>query len=241
MTKNDRPLALITGGAHRLGKALALSLAHQGYAILLHYHDSEFAAQETGSEIRAMGVPVHLIQADLSNDEGIHSLLEGLDTIPNKIKVLVNSSGIMRKNEVRSISSEEWDLTFDLNLRAPFFIAQQVAGRMSDGLIVNITDAGEGRNWLSHPVYIISKNALSSATRILAKALAPAIRVNAIAPGLVLASDEITSSEWEKLVNRLPMKRPVQIKDITSALEFLLQNESITGQTITIDAGYSLF
>lgn len=240
MTENDRPLALITGGAHRLGKAFALSLAHQGYAIFLHYHDSENVAQETGAEIRAMGLPVYLIKADLSTNEGIQSVMDALDAIPNKISVLVNSAGIMLKNEVRSISFEEWDRTFNLNLRAPFFIAQQIAGRMSAGLIVNITDAGEGRNWLSHPAYIISKNALSSATRILAKALAPGIRVNAIAPGLVLPPDEITSVEWEKLVNRLPMKRPVTMKDITSALEFLLHNDSITGQTITVDAGYSL-
>jgi pteridine reductase len=240
MTGNDRPLALITGGANRLGKAFALSLAHQGYAILLHYHDSENAAQETGAEIREMGLPVYLIKADLSAKEGIRSVMDQLDAIPHKISVLVNSAGIMLKNEVRSISFEEWDRTFNLNLRAPFFITQQIAGRMSAGLIVNITDAGEGRNWLSHPAYIISKNALSSATCILAKALAPEIRVNAIAPGLVLPSDKITSTEWGKLINHLPMKRPVMLKDITSALEFLLQNVSITGQTITVDAGYSL-
>ena len=143
MSINDRPLAIITGGAHRLGRALALSLAHQGFAILLHYHDSESDAQETGAEIQAMGVPFHLIKADLSTNEGIQSVIQGLDDIPNKVKVLVNSAGIMIKNEIKDISFEEWDRTFDLNLRAPFFLAQQVAGKMSEGLIVNITDAGE--------------------------------------------------------------------------------------------------
>ncbi len=240
MSKNDRPLALITGGAHRLGKAFALTLAHQGYSILLHYHDSENAARETETEICALGVPLHLIQADLSSQKGIQSVMDAMDAIPNKISVLVNSAGVMIQNNVRNTSFEEWDRTFNLNLRASFFLAQQVAGRMSNGMIVNITDAGEGKNWLSHPAYIISKNALSSATRILAKALAPGIRVNAIAPGLVIPPDEFPSMEWDKLVNRLPMKRPVKIKDITSALEFLIQNDSITGQTIMVDAGYSL-
>src|SRR5574340_1190735 len=98
MTENDRTLALITGGAHRLGKAFALSLAHQGYAILLHYHASESVAQETGAEIREMGLPVYFIKADLSTNEGIQSVIDALDAIPNKISLLVNSAGIMLKN-----------------------------------------------------------------------------------------------------------------------------------------------
>jgi NAD(P)-dependent dehydrogenase (short-subunit alcohol dehydrogenase family) len=240
MPDNGYPLALVTGGAHRLGKVFSLALARRGYAILLHYHESKDDAKETGEEIRALGVPVHLKQADLSTPDGIQSIVESLDSIPNQIKVVVNSAGVMHRQDVRNVSLEDWDHVQNLNLRAPFFIAQQFARRMSDGLIINITDAGEGKNWTSYSTYLICKNGISAMTRILARALAPSIRVNAIAPGLVFPPDEFPAGEWEKLVNRSPIPQPVPGNDIASALEFLLDNTSITGQIITVDGGYSL-
>ena len=108
------------------------------------------------------------------------------------------------------------------------------------GLIVNVTDAGAGRPWTGFPAYTVSKAALESLTHLLAKAYAPRIRVNAIAPGVVLASENVTQEEWERLVSRLPLKQPTAAEDVTAALEFLLKIESITGQTIVVDGGYSL-
>jgi NAD(P)-dependent dehydrogenase (short-subunit alcohol dehydrogenase family) len=108
------------------------------------------------------------------------------------------------------------------------------------GLIVNITDVGAQKAWSRYPSYTVSKAALESLTRILARALAPKIRVNAIAPGLVLPSDIVPPEEWERLIKRLPLKRPARTEEIASALEFLLKNEYITGQTIVVDGGYSL-
>jgi NAD(P)-dependent dehydrogenase (short-subunit alcohol dehydrogenase family) len=240
MQKNDYTLALVTGGAHRLGKVFALELARQGYAILLHFHESEDAANETAEEIREMGVPVFLLKADFTTPHGIQSITEALDSIEYSLKVLVNSAGVMQKMDFQQTTIDEWDQVINLNLRAPFFIAQLVAGRMSDGVIINITDAGVGRNWTSYSTYLISKSALSAVTGILAKALAPEIRVNAIAPGLVLPHGDFPVSDWEKLVIRTPMKKSVPIKDVASALEFLVKNTSVTGQMIIIDGGYSL-
>ena len=108
------------------------------------------------------------------------------------------------------------------------------------GLIVNVTDVAAQKSWSAFPAYTVSKAALESLTRVLARALAPTIRVNAIAPGLVLHSDVVTSEQWDALVARLPMRRAARLDEVTAALEYLLQNEYVTGQTLVVDGGYSL-
>ena len=235
------PLALVTGAAHRLGRAFALSLARQGYAVLLHYHQGMQDAYDTAEEIRALGRPVFLQPADLTQPEGIQTLLTLLDEIPHPLKVLVNSAAVMERADVSSLAAEAWDSTLDLNLRAPFLLAQAAAQRMTEGgLIVNVTDVAAQKSWSAFPAYTVSKAALESLTRVLARALAPTIRVNAIAPGLVLHSDVVTSEQWDALVARLPMKRAASLDEVTAALEYLLQNEYVTGQTLVVDGGYSL-
>jgi NAD(P)-dependent dehydrogenase (short-subunit alcohol dehydrogenase family) len=239
------PLALVTGAAHRLGKAFALSLARQAYALLLHYHSAEAEARQTAEEVRALGVNVQLVQADLAQPEGIQSLVSNLDTLfppPTfNLQLLVNSAAMMPVGHPRELTLEAWDSALDLNLRAPFLLAQEAAKRMTDGgLIVNVTDIGAQKAWSRYPSYTVSKAALESLTKLLARAFAPGIRVNAIAPGLVLQSDVVTPEEWERLVRRLPLKRAATLDEVTSALEFLIKNEYITGQTIIVDGGYSL-
>jgi len=238
---SDRPLALITGAAHRLGKVFALSLANQGYDILLHYHASEEAAYQTKTEIEAIGRRVFLSRSNLANSKGIDKLLAKLMTIPSKPRVLVNSAALMPSGNIQSLTPIEWDDTLGINLRAPFFLIQKLALIMeSGGLIVNITDVGTQKNWSRYPSYTVSKVALESLTKIFARALAPSIRVNAIAPGFVMQSEIVSSEEWERLVNRIPLKRAARNEEIALALEFLIKNEYITGQTIVVDGGYSL-
>ena len=141
----------------------------------------------------------------------------------------------------RELELQDWDSALDLNLRAPFLLAQQAAKRMTaGGLIVNITDIGAQKAWSRYPSYSVSKAGLESLTKLLARALAPNIRVNAIAPGLVLPSDVVTQEQWDKLVEKLPLKRAATLDEITSTLQFLINNEYITGQTIVVDGGYSL-
>jgi pteridine reductase len=230
-------LALVTGAARRLGKVFALTLARRGFDILLHFHEAEEAALQTKAEIESVGRRVILAQADLTNPTEIESLLSNIDSL----KVLVNSAAFMPSGNVDALSIENWDQSLDLNLRAPFLIAQAASRKMTEGgLIVNITDVGAQKTWSRYPSYTVSKAALESLTKILARALAPKIRVNAIAPGFVLQSDIVTAEEWQRLINRIPLKRPARAEEIASALEFLLQNEYITGQTIIVDGGYSL-
>jgi NAD(P)-dependent dehydrogenase (short-subunit alcohol dehydrogenase family) len=231
------PLALVTGAAHRLGKVFVLTLARQGFDIVLHYHRSQEAALQTQAEVESVGRRVTLSQVDLTDPAQIQSLVSPLEALD----VLVNSAAFMPGGNVDALTLENWDTSLDLNLRAPFILSQECAKKMSEGgLIVNITDVGAQKTWSRYPSYTVSKAALESLTRILARALAPRIRVNAIAPGFVLQSDIVSEEEWQRLMNRIPLKRPARTEEIASALEFLLKNEYITGQTIVVDGGYSL-
>jgi pteridine reductase len=231
------PLALVTGAAHRLGKSFALTLARLGYDIVLHYHSSTESAFQTKLEIESLSRNVTLAQADLTNPSEINSLLSTF----HSLDVLVNSAAFIPSGNVDALTLENWDTALDLNLRAPFLLARECAKKMTDGgLIVNITDVGAQKAWSRYPSYTVSKAALESLTRILARALAPKIRVNAIAPGFVLGSDIVPPEEWERLIGRIPLKRPARTEEVASALEFLLRNQYVTGQTIVVDGGYSL-
>lgn len=231
------PLALVTGAAHRLGKEFALTLARLGFDIILHYHRASDEAAQTKTEIEAVGRRATLAQADLTQPAEIQSLISKLDSL----NILVNSAAFMPSGNVDLLSLENWDASMDLNLRAPFLLAREAAQKMpAGGLIVNITDVGAQMAWSRYPSYTVSKAALESLTRILARAFAPGIRVNAIAPGFVLQSDIVPAEEWQRLIKRVPLKRPARPEEVASALEFLWKNEYITGQTIVVDGGYSL-
>lgn len=240
-----RSFALVTGGAHRLGRDFALSLARMDYDILLHFHSAEDDARRVKAEIEALGRQAHLLKADLSNPEEVHSIFEQITFIlrPSAfiLRVLVNSAAVMSAGHPRDLTLEDWDSALNLNLRVPFLMAQAAARLMtSGGLIVNVSDIGAQKAWSRYPAYTVSKSALESLTKVLARAFAPSIRVNAIAPGLVYPSDAVTPEVWERLTARLPLQRPARGEEIVSALEFLVRNEYVTGQTIVVDGGYSL-
>lgn len=242
------PLAIVTGGAHRLGRAFALTLAYQGYAVLVHYHRSSQDAAKTITEIKSFGVPAFSMQADLTQAEHVQalftlvdSLLSRSETKLSRLAVLVNSAAVMPRGDAKTLSIDDWDTALNLNLRAPFLCAQQAYGRMKPGgLIVNVSDIGAEKAWSRFPSYTVSKSALESLTKVLARSFAPAVRVNAIAPGLVLPSENASEEEWDRLVQRMPLKRTATTEEVASALEFLLKNEYVTGQTIVVDGGYSL-
>jgi pteridine reductase len=242
------PLALVTGAGHRLGREFALHLARQGYAILLHYNASFYDSEITAQEARLLGVPVFPIQADLKEEQQIQSMFVRVDAIlsdptsrVSRLGLLINSAAVMPRVDAFSMTAADFDDVIDLNLRAPFLCAQLACKRMtSGGVIINISDIGAQKSWVGFPVYSVSKAGLDTLTRILARSFAPSVRVNGIAPGLALASESMAPEEWEALVKRLPLQRAVLMEELLSALEFLIKNEYITGQTINIDGGYSL-
>ncbi len=154
------PLALVTGAAHRLGKVFALTLARAGYDIILHYHSSEEEALQTKAEIESVSRKVFLAQADLTDPQQIQYLVSNIE----HLDVLVNSAAFMPSGNVDALSIENWDTSLDLNLRAPFLLAQECAKKMSDGgVIVNITDVGAQKTWSCYPSYTVSKAALEIA------------------------------------------------------------------------------
>jgi NAD(P)-dependent dehydrogenase (short-subunit alcohol dehydrogenase family) len=241
LVESPPKLALVTGGARRLGRAIALELAVQGYAIALHHHHSTREAEQTAEEIRALGVAVTLFSADLTDADQVRALFAGVASLSNPLHVLVNSAAVMARGDLLTISADEWDRTLALNLRAPLLTAQLAVPLMrSGGLIINMTDVGAQRTWTGFPAYAVSKAGLETLTRLLASALAPDIRVNAIAPGLILPGEQVSEEGWQRLVNRVPLKRAGSPEEIAKTVAFLLHNEYITGQTIIVDGGYQM-
>jgi len=239
---DEPPFALVTGAARRLGRAIALGLAGEGFAIGLHYHHSPDQARQTAQEILAAGVPVSLYQADLADPTQIEAMFDEVGRNPAPLKVLVNSAAVMTRGNLRDLSVSEWDTTMALNLRAPWLCARHAARLMqhSGGVIINISDSGTRKTWTGYSAYIISKTGLEVLTRLLARTLAPEIRVNAVAPGLILPPEEMPAEDWQRLVKRLPVEKAGNPGDIVSAVLFLIRSNYLTGQTIVVDGGYQL-
>ncbi len=235
--------ALVTGGAHRLGRAIALALAEAGCDIALHYHTSTDKASDTAAQIRALGRRVIPIRADLRLAEGIDSLFRSLDDSFDGLDILVNSAATLDAVDLLGATEADWQRTIDLNLRAPFFCLQQAARRMrrrGGGAIVNLSDIAGLRPWPRYPIHSISKAAIEMLTRVAALTLAPDIRVNAVAPGPVLKPERMPTARWQGLGAKLPLRRPGGPEDVTHTVLFLLRNDFITGETVVVDGGDQL-
>jgi NAD(P)-dependent dehydrogenase (short-subunit alcohol dehydrogenase family) len=239
---SNPPFALVTGAARRLGRAIALGLSRRGYAIGLHYHRSQAEAANTAAEIQACGVPVKLFQADLLNPDEIRRMFDCVGQEPYPLKVLVNSAAVFKHGSLRDLSPASWDESMAVNLRAPWLCAQQAARLMegTGGVIINISDSGARKNWTGLPAYVISKNGLEVLTRLLARTFSPGIRVNAVAPGLIMPPEDLPEADWLRLVNRLPAQKAGDPANIVDAVLFLIDNKDITGQIIVVDGGYQL-
>ena len=240
-TGNSAPLAVITGAAHRIGKAIAVELAHCGYTIGLHYHHSEAAARQTADQLRAAGAAVELLQADLSDPAQIERLFDRLDQLPFPLKVWVNSAAVLDQGDLRTMKFGDWDATLALNLRAPWLCAREAAQRMpAGGVVVNLSDSGVRKTWTAFPAYAVSKAGVEMLTRLLAKTLGPAVRVNAVAPGLIMPAADQDEADWDRLVKRLPLREAGTPEDVAKAVRFLVESPYITGETIVVDGGYQL-
>lgn len=242
MNVESQGLALITGAATRIGRALAVCLADEGYQVGIHYHKSQKDALQLNADLESVGHSTLLLQADLTREEEVQAMFAQIKASGKPLKVLVNSAAVMIAKNLLETELEIWDQTLDLNLRAPWLCSRQAAHLMADGggIIINISDSGAHRSWTGYGAYIVSKAALESLTRVLARTLAPQIRVNAIAPGLILKSEGLPDTKWNELVNRLPLKQAGDPQDIVDAMLFLIKNHHITGTTLVVDGGYQL-
>jgi pteridine reductase len=234
-------VAVVTGSARRIGRAVAMCLAEEGADIVIHYRSSAQDAQSTVAEIEKLGRRSHAISADLNRVADIKRLFDEAAKQFGRLDILVNSAGNFLPSSIVSTTEEVWDASLDSNLRAPFFCAQAAAPllRRTRGTIINFADAGGLLGWPGYLAYSVSKAGVIMLTRVLAKELAPEVRVNAIAPGTITMPGDPPA--WEQdFVKRAPLRRSGSPSDIADAVLFLVRSEFITGQVLVVDGGRSL-
>jgi NAD(P)-dependent dehydrogenase (short-subunit alcohol dehydrogenase family) len=234
---------LITGAGLRLGRAIALDLAQRGWRIGVHYHASATAARQLVDDIAAMGGQAAALQADLARLEDLAPLVEACAERLGPVTCLINNAACFEWDSAETVDAETWAMHLDVNLRAPVFLTQTFARLLPEGVQANVINLIDQKVWRLDPAYFsytIAKSALWTATQTLAQALAPQIRVNAIAPGPVLPNRDQTEAEFERECRATLLRRVVSVDDVTSAVRFLLETPSITGQMIALDGGQHL-
>ena len=238
MPAPGRPVALVTGAAHRVGRALAVGLAADGYDIALHYHSSAAKVDEALDAITSAGGRATRFQSDLRVGDAPTRLVVDVMRSVGRLDVVVNSAAVMIRMPMGEITAGDWDKVLDLNLRAPFLIAQEAARHLPDGgSIVNIADLAAFETWPGYLPHGVSKAGIVYLTRALARVLAPRIRVNAIAPGTVLLPEHFDRTAAEHLTQTTPLKRDGTPEDVVQAMRYLLSASYVTGETIIVDGG----
>lgn len=235
-------VALVTGGARRVGRAIALALAGRRMRLAVHYHESTADAGAVVRAAEAAGAEAWAVRADLRQPGAPQALVDAVVAHFGTLDVLVNSAAVMRRTPLADATVAQWDETFALNLRAPFFCARAAAAVMAarGGAIVNIADLAGLESWPAYIPHGISKAGVIHMTRALARALAPAVRVNAIAPGTVALPADWTDADAARLVSTTPLRRLGDPADVARAVLYLLDADYVTGDVMLVDGGRSV-
>lgn len=234
-------VALVTGAAKRLGRAVALRLADEGADVVIHHRSSRVEAQSAVGEIEKLGRRAAAIAADLNSVGEIKRLFDETAKQFGRLDILINSAANFLPASIVSTTEEVWDASLDTNLRAPFFCAQAAAPllRRTKGSIINFADTGGLIGWPGYIAHSVSKAGVVMLTKVLAKSLAPDVRVNAIAPGTITMPGD--PSEWERdFVKLAPLGRTGTPSDIADAVLYLIQAKFMTGHTLVVDGGRTL-
>jgi NAD(P)-dependent dehydrogenase (short-subunit alcohol dehydrogenase family) len=232
----ERGWALVTGAARRIGRALALTAARAGYDVVVHHHNSDAAG--AAREIEALGVRARVVSADLADAAACQALAGG-----GELRLLVNSASLFEDDRISTLTPEGWDAAIAANLRAPVLLAQAFAKALPPGaeaLIVNVIDQRVLKPTPQFFSYAVSKAGLWAATRMMAQGLAPAIRVNAIAPGPTLRSIHQSADDFAAEASAAPLGHGATPDEIGQALAYLIDARSVTGQMIAVDGGQHL-
>ena len=235
----DGKVALVTGAGTRVGRAIAVALGKAGMRVGVHYYGSEKGARQTADEIVAAGSEARTLPGDLTDPATGPRVVEHMSKVFGSLDVLVNSAAVMLRTPVGEVLVEDWDAMFALNLRAPFFLSQSAARAMKDrgGVIINIADLAAFEAWRNYVPHSITKAGVVQMTRALAHALAPKIRVNAIAPGAVLLPEGATPEFRDKLISTTPLGRIGSPEDVAQAVIYLISADYVTGETLIVDGG----
>jgi NAD(P)-dependent dehydrogenase (short-subunit alcohol dehydrogenase family) len=234
----DRGAALVTGAARRIGRALAIAAAQAGYDVAVHHRDSAGDADETAQAIRALGRKAAVVAADLSDHP--ERLIEQARAALGPVTLLVNNASVFEDDRLQTLTRESWDMHMEANLHAPIALTQAFAAQDVEGLVVNIVDQRVFRPNPQFFSYSLSKAGLWWATRTMAQALAPAIRVNAIGPGPTLPSVHQSAGDFQAEAANVPLQRRASPGEIAAALRYLIDAPSVTGQMIAVDGGQHL-
>src|SRR5580765_6380361 len=231
-------VALVTGAAKRIGRAVAVRLAEEGADVVVHYRGSKEEAGEAVAEIEKIGRRAVAVQADLGDVSQIKRLIYEVGKQFGRLDILVNSAANFLPASIVSTTEQVWDASLGTNLKAPFFCAQAAAPllKRSRGTIINFADVGGLLAWTGYIPHCVSKAGVIMLTRCLAKELAPEVRVNAIAPGTITMPGD--PPEWERdFVKLAPLSRTGKPSDIADAVVYLATAEFLTGQVLVVDGG----
>jgi NAD(P)-dependent dehydrogenase (short-subunit alcohol dehydrogenase family) len=234
-------VALVTGGARRLGKEIALHLASLGADIAINCFSSVKEAEETRGLIEGIGRKAYIFIADVSKPKEVGSMVRGILEVFERIDILINNSAIFYKTDFLTLSESDWDSFMNVNLKGAFLCSQEVAKHFLSqgyGKIINIADVGGVRAWKGYTPYCVSKAGLIMLTKCMAKALAPFVQVNAVAPGPVLLPEGYT--ERESAIEGTLLKREGSPLDVAKAVQFLIETDYTTGEVVFVDGGSRL-
>lgn len=233
--------ALVTGAAKRIGRAIALTLAEQGCDVAITYRDSQREAERTVRDLAAFGVRSLAVRCDLGDPVAIDDTISKVADQFGRLDLLVNNAGMFESVSLEEITVEQWDRIFATNTRAPFLMARAALPhlRKVQGRIVNIGSLGGQHVWATHGHYCTSKAALHMLSQVMAKAWAPEVSVNAVAPGMIVQGE--IEEAYEHFARKTPMQRNGTAEDVAAAVLFFATSPAfITGQLLTVDGGLGL-
>jgi NAD(P)-dependent dehydrogenase (short-subunit alcohol dehydrogenase family) len=233
--------ALVTGAAKRIGRSLAMGLAAAGANVAITYRGSKAEARTTVAELEALGVQALAVECDVRSLQSVQAAVNSVIEHFGRLDILVNNAGLFETAVLQQITLEQWDRMFETNTRGPFLMAQAAFAHLQQakGRIINIGSLGGMHAWPTHGHYCTSKAALHMLTQTMAKAFAPQISVNCVAPGMVVHGE--VDPAYEHFANKTPMQRNGTAKDVTEAVLFFAQGPHfITGQILGVDGGLGL-
>jgi len=233
-------VALVTGGARRVGRVLSLALAEAGADVIVHYNASASEAKDVAREIESLGRRALAVQADIAHGADVRRMVREVEAAWGRLDILVNSAASFESAPFLEITEADWDRVLAINLKGPFLLMQSAAPLLratGEGVIVNIADLSAFQPWPSYAHHAVSKAGLVHLTRIAARALGPSIRVNCIAPGTVLPPEGYTGIGSDGTSDRRVVAPAGTPEDVTRALLFLIESSFVTGQTIVVDGG----
>lgn len=239
-------VALVTGSARRVGKAIALALAAEGMHLVIHHANSDADAEQTAQEVRAYGVEALVTRADLRQPDEIRQMFDAIRERFGQLglRLLVNNASAFLLGDIANISLDEWHEELDITLTAPFLCSQLAARLMRErgegGAIINIADMSAYQPMRTYPQHSVAKAGMVMLTEVLALSLAPDIRVNGIAPGPVLRDDASSAERWRQFGERLPMRRTGDPADVTQAVIFMATQPFIIGTMLYVNGGEHL-